>query len=488
MIAFDQATQYRVERKRFDRAWERLRYHEEQQKLWKCTKRFIGVPAGRRSGKTVLAHRKLVRALPILKPWSDPRYFYAAPTEKQAKRLAWKKLLALIPQNWIKGDPHVAELYIETKFGSSIYVVGLDKPQRLEGDGWDGGVVDESCDVKPEAVSLSIGPALGDRFGWLWRIGVPKRQGVGAQDFREFCEKAAKGTDPDEASFSWPSSDIQPQKVLAYYQRNMDPKDYAEQWDASWQKAGGKIFHAYGEHNTTACSFHPNLPLIIGCDFNVDPMAWIFGHLHEGGEYIEWFDELWERDTNTQKCLKLAWEKYGQHTKAGVKFYGDATNKSDHTSASESDYQQIINHKEFKKKRSTVHFLKSNPAKIDRFAACNAVFKNALGDVRCFIDERVKHLRVDVINRGFKKNSNEPDDKGNDSGHASDAMGYPIHILFPIIEQDEVPTVIIKTPKKSGSKSGTRGGNGKGGNGRPSVTAVPMARRGNGRTNRSRRR
>ncbi len=271
-----------LDRKRFKQHWYPLRYHKEQQRLWKSSARFKGCPAGRRSGKTELARRKLVLGLKDLRDWPDPRYFYGAPTEGQAKFLAWDKLLGMIPTNWIDGDPHIAELYIKTKFGSSLHVVGLDKPQRIEGVPWDGGVVDESCDVKPDAIELSIGPALADRMGWLWRIGVPKRQGVGAQNFREFCERAEEGDDPDEDSFSWPSSDIQPPEVLRYYQRHMDPKDYAEQFDASWQKAGGKIFHSYGEYNERACNFHPKLLLIIGCDFNVDPMAWIFGHQFEG--------------------------------------------------------------------------------------------------------------------------------------------------------------------------------------------------------------
>ena len=67
-----------------------LRPHKVQYRLWHCTARFVGVPAGRRSGKTEIAKRRLVLALSQPKPWHDPRYFYGAPTRDQAKRIAWQ--------------------------------------------------------------------------------------------------------------------------------------------------------------------------------------------------------------------------------------------------------------------------------------------------------------------------------------------------------------------------------------------------------------
>ena len=60
--------------------WHVLRHHPEQTRLWNEGKRFAVVPAGRRSGKTEIAKRKLVAGLPEKKKWGDPRYFAAAPT------------------------------------------------------------------------------------------------------------------------------------------------------------------------------------------------------------------------------------------------------------------------------------------------------------------------------------------------------------------------------------------------------------------------
>jgi hypothetical protein len=429
----------------------------------------VGVPAGRRSGKTELSKRKLVESLPVLKPWGDPRYFYAAPTRDQAKLIAWEDLKLMVPPNWVLGEPHESELRIDTKFGSSLHVVGLDKPQRIEGVPWDGGVVDESCDIKPKTVDLTIGPTLVDRNGWLWRIGVPKRFGVGADEFRTFCEaaeremaKAAKEDRiPDIASYTWPSADIQPKEKLRWFQENMDAVDYAEQFDASWQTVSGRIFHAYAEdYNVRSCSFDPKAAMIVGCDFNVDPMCWIMGHPRgrppEG--YIEWFDELHIRNTNTPKTLDALWEKYGRHAQGTISFYGDATGKADKTSASMSDYEHIVNDKRFKGKGATVHFPAANPGRANRFAACNAVLRSASGNVRCFFDPRCEYTLTDIRVRAFKPGTKEPADKG-DVGHPTDAWGYPTYMLYPIVDTKGEAKVIIKRP-------GEKHGNGKGGNGR----------------------
>ena len=464
-------------RKKFEKRWFPLRYHRKQQQLFRSPTRFIGVPAGRRSGKTELAKRKLVMSLKELKPWGDPRYFYGAPTEGQAKRLAWKDLISMIPQSWIYGEPHHSELMIETKFGSTLHVVGLDKPQRIEGDAWDGCVIDESCDIKPKTFDLSVAPALADRLGWCWRIGVPKRHGVGAQEFKSFCEKADKDDDPDEACFSWPSSEIQPAEVLRWYQERMDARDYAEQFEATWQRAAGQVFFAYDpDFNDRACSFDPHKPLFVTCDFNVDPMAWIL--FQETDEIVEVFDEIWARDTNTQATLDVLWNKYGEKMRSSIHFYGDATGKGRHTSASMSDYVQIATDKRFKSKGATVHFPKANPNRSDRFAATNAMFCNAAGRRRMFIDPRVEHLRIDLEMRGFKAGTNEPDDKG-DVGHPTDALGYAIFMRYPIEgKPDGESRVVIRTPGNGKGGNGRNGNGKKNGNGRKRVgRRIPHARR-----------
>jgi len=425
-------------------AWTPFRPHPVQRALWATKDTVAIVPAGRGSGKTELAKRRLIRFLPIKKPWPDPRYFYSAPTRDQAKRIAWRSLKKLMPPEWIK-DISEGELRIETIFGSELFLFGMDKPQRVEGMQWDGGVVDESSDQRPKAFDLSISPALTHREGWCWRIGVPKRTGVGALEYRKVFESALAGDLPGTGAYTWPSGDILTPKQLKWAQDNLDPKDYREQYDAKFENAGGGIFYAYDhDRNCRPCPYRPELPIVVSSDFNVDPMSWCLGHAIENR--IEWFNELFIRDTNTESTLKVLYEKYSDH-QGGFEFYGDASGSARRSSASQSDYLQILNHPGFKKLGRSVHYARGNPRIADRFASCNALFCAASGARRMFVDPRCIHMIDDIRQRSYKAGTCEPADSG-DIGHMTDAMGYAVYSLHPMqihIDPDaEAETVIIR--------------------------------------------
>ncbi len=408
--------------------WEQLNYHAIQSQLWRCEKRVVYVPAGRGSGKTELSCRRLVRYLPIRKPWPDPIYVFAAPTYGQAKRIAWRKILDLIPTGWLK-DVSWTELRVETIFGSVLFLMGLDKPERIEGIQIDGIVTDENSDIKPEAIDKSIVPTLLHRVAWLWRIGVPKRFGVGAVEFRQRYMRAAADEVEDEAGFTWPSSEILPPEKLAYAKRTLNARDYAELFDAKWQTASGGIFHSFdSEYNVRPCQYKPAQPLLVASDFNVNPMCWTL--CHRNGHTIEVFDELFVRDANTRGTLDILFNKY-RHHKGGFQFYGDATGKARKTSANASDYQQISNDARFIKLGRTIHYLNSNPLKADRFATTNNRLCDGTGTRYVFIDESCQHLISDFEMRSFKPGGSEPDDSG-DVGHPSDSIGYLLNRLFPL--------------------------------------------------------
>ncbi len=408
-------------------AWHHMRPHVVQQALWNCTKRFAVVPAGRGSGKTEIAKRKLVKALVCRRPWKDPRFFYGAPTHDQARMIAWDHLKALMPEDWIT-DINESDSTIRTVFGTELRVVGMDKPQRIEGIQWDGCVLDESCDLKPGVFTRNVTPMLTHRNGWCWRIGVPKRTGPSAREYRKFFEDAIAGKEPDAAGFTWPSSDILSQEQLAFAQRLLPLKDYREQFDAQFQTAGGGIYYAFDEKNARPCSYHPELEIIVGSDFNVDPMAWALGH--RVGDTLEWFDEIFVRDANTPEVLTMLWARYSKH-KAGFFFIGDATAQSRSTSAKRTDYDLIQGDVRFRRAGSKVDYPSKNPATADRYACVNAMWKNAEGKHRMFVDPKCTRIIEDMQSCSYRPGSREPE-TGEDLTHMSDAVGYVVHMLFPI--------------------------------------------------------
>jgi hypothetical protein len=409
-------------------AWFQLRPHAEQSRAWRDQHRFVALACGRGSGKTELARRRIVRHLAYKKPWPDPMYFYALPTYAQARRVAWKKIRRLIPDSWVAKSSDTG-MMVETVFGSTLYVVGMDKPQRIEGDQWDGGVIDESSDQKPGVFDLNVRPALSHRNAWCWRIGVPKRTGCGALEFKEFFELGLSGEDPDVSAYSWSSRGVLTESEILSAARQLDARDFAEQYDASWQSVGGLVFWAFDDVlnvSNQMCCYEPSKRIAVGSDFNVNPMCWVIGHREKNELRI--FDEIIIRDTNTRKTLDELFKRYGQHA-SGWDFFGDATGAARRTSASESDYIQIRNDKRFAGAR--VWYPRANPRLADRFAACNALFCNALHERHLFVNPRCKMLIKDLGSRAYKKGTSEPDDYG-DVGHVTDALGYIVHRCWPI--------------------------------------------------------
>jgi hypothetical protein len=412
--------------------WKQLRYHPKQARLWRSISRTVHVTAGRGSGKTEIARRRVCAHLIVRKPWTDPLYFYALPTYGQAKRVAWDPINALIPDSWIKRR-HNSGMIIETVFGSTLFVVGLDNPARIEGVQWDGGVIDESSDQKPGVYGRSVRPALSHRSGWCWRIGVPKRHGPGAKEYKEAFYRGVRQEAGFE-SYTWPSTDILTPAEVAELAATLDPKDFNEQVLGNWETAGGQAFYAFDPDYVMAkVPYRPNALIVVGCDFNVSPMCWCMSHLVTGpyGPELHTFDELFMKDCSTQRALNALHSRYSAH-QSGWLFVGDASSAARKTSATSTDYTQILNDKRFNAK---VRFPKANPPIKDRLASCNALLCNALDQRRCKIDYGCQHLRDDLENRVQKPNG-DFDDHG-DIGHMTDAWGYVIHKLLPMKLQHE---------------------------------------------------
>jgi len=320
-----------------------------------------------------------------------------------------------MPPEWVASISE-SEMVIKTIFGSELHVVGMDKPQRIEGVQWDGGVIDESSDVKPGAFDLSVRPALSHRNGWCWRIGVPKRHGVGALEFRGLFDQ-----DTGWDNYQWPSRDILTSEEIEDAKKMMDAKDFAEQYEASWVRAGGAAFHAFDPvKHVRPCPYRDDKQIIVGSDFNVNPMAWVLMHPVSGG--LEVFDEIWTRDTNTASTLDTLYSRYPDH-KSGWNFMGDATGRARKTAATRSDYIIIKQDERFS---GNVHYPKANPSVKDRLASCNSLFHHD----RVHIDSSCRNLIMDLEFRALD-GTGHPDDSG-DQGHITDAFGYVVHGLFPV--------------------------------------------------------
>lgn len=226
--------------------------------LHQRTKRFTVIVAHRRAGKTYSVIQDLIaRALNFQKKdrttgklFPRPRFAYLCPYKGQAKLVAWQYLI-----DFTKSIPGVkkneTELWVEvpTVAGdmARITLGGADNPDNLRGTYYDGVVLDEYGDMKPDAYSLVLRPALSDRKGWVVFMGTPK----GKNDFYRRWELAQQ--DPNKYfSLRLKASDsgiLDPEEIEAM-KEEMELEEVEQELECSFDAAFRGSF--YGRHIMSA--------------------------------------------------------------------------------------------------------------------------------------------------------------------------------------------------------------------------------------------
>ncbi|MCK4822345.1 hypothetical protein KA005_41665, partial [bacterium] len=227
--------------------------------------RFKVCAAGRRSGKTERAKRKVIKEAFR----QSGLYFFAAPTREQAKKLYWKDLNLFVPKWAVKGQPNKSDLIVPLINDSEIHVIGLDKPQRIEGIPWTGGGIDEIADVKGESLHANILPAFGtpDLDTWCLFYGVPD----GLNHFYDLAE-LGKSNNTEWGYYHWKSSDILTPEKIAAAKARMPAKLYRQEYEASFETASGLIYEDYSNANHTDKTFQSG-EIHWMHDFNFFPMS-----------------------------------------------------------------------------------------------------------------------------------------------------------------------------------------------------------------------
>lgn len=212
--------------------WTKLRPHLLQSAYWRSPKRFNMLPCGRRSGKTELFKRKVIKKAVRGTKFYPSRFFAAAPTNDQAVKIYWQDLKSLSPPDKVVdiSESHHRITYIS---GGEIYVLGMDKPERIEGQPWDGGGMDEYGNMKEKAWTAHVRPALSDRLGWCDFLGVPE----GMNHYYDLYEKAK--ADPTWGVYEWASADILPPEEIEAAKRDLHPLMFEQEY-------GGKFVNFNG--------------------------------------------------------------------------------------------------------------------------------------------------------------------------------------------------------------------------------------------------
>lgn len=403
--------------------------------------RFPLVPAGRRSGKTERFKRFLVKQANAV----VGQYFAAAPTHAQAKKIFWDDLKAFTLSCLHPRKPSESDLIIYLPNGSEIHVIGLDKPQRIEGIPWKGGGIDEFADVKSDAWEANILPALNtvnpldpEYRAWCWLLGVPD----GLNHYYDLCMRAEAKADPNFQVFHWKSAEILPEDVIVAMKHSMSAKQFKQEFEASFETAGGRIYEDYSKANHTDTRIEPHEQLMWMHDQNFTPLSSAIGVRRNGNDLYLLDEIVLTSAVSKQSALEFV-EKFKDHRNKHVLIYGDPAGQAGEKHGHASDYTDIegvlrANGWAFTRKVKPAH-----PAIKDRQNAVRAKIKTADGSISLYVNPHTAPWSdKGLATVQLKEGSTFQEDQSNQYQHITTAIGYCVDAEWPIVKRTATVTTL----------------------------------------------
>lgn len=413
--------------------WYPLKDHPTQLRLISAVSegiRFPLVPAGRRSGKTERFKRFLVKQANRV----VGMYFAAAPTHAQAKKIFWDDLKKFTLSCSHAKRPSESDLIIYLPNGSEIHVIGLDKPQRIEGIPWTGGGIDEFADIKSESWEANIYPALNtvnptrpDYRAWCWLLGVPD----GLNHYYDLCQAAEAGVSDQYQVFHWMTAEIFPD-MAAEAKKIMSLKQYNQEFEASFETANGKIYEDYSKDNYTNAEIEPHEQLHWMHDQNFTPLSSSVAVIRNVDEVFI-LDEIVLISAVSRQSAQEFVEKFKNHKNKHVKIYGDPAGRAGEKHGHNSDYNDIEDVLRANGWTYDRRVKKAHPAIKDRQNSVRAKIKTADGRVSLFVNPKTapwSHKGLATVQ--LQEGSAFQEDQKNQYQHITTAIGYFVDYLYPV--------------------------------------------------------
>lgn len=324
----------------------------------------------------------------------------------------------------------VSEQYIRLKTGAEIHVVGLDKPARIEGQPWRGGIVDEIADIKATAWQENIRPlfdTIGMEDSWCWLIGVPD----GLNHYYDLAEYAKSSGDPEWGFYTWKSSDILSAKAIESAKRQLDPRAFRQEYEASFETASGRVYADYGNDNHTDREFDPNLPIYWCHDFNFTPLSSAICQVVNGKVYC--VGEIILESAVAKESAAEFIDRFGHCKAQTVRIYGDASGHAGEKHGHASDYIEI---RECLKRAGFDNVVmkvpRSNPSIRDGQNSLRAKILNAAGERSFFVNPS----KAKYVDKGLKtvqlKDGSTFQEEDSQYQHVTTALRYMTNVEWPI--------------------------------------------------------
>jgi len=380
------------------------------------SRRFNVLCCGRRWGKSKLGLVQAARAALNGQPagWFSPTYRMLS----EVWREATQRLVD------VTREQSVQERRLVLITGGTLDFWSLDRPDVARGRKYQRIVVDEAAIVPDldRAWQAVLRPTLVDLRGDAWFLSTP-------QGFNEFHTLWSYGQDmerTDWASWRMPTSRNPwiPPDELVEARSSMDAATYAQEFEASFQSRTGLVYYQFSRAGNVAPVADTGGEVLVGMDFNVDPMSAVV--CTRAGDELHVIAEIELRDSGTEEMCQELLRRYAGRA---VRVYPDPSGKSRKTSApvGQTDFTML------KRAGFSVHAPAAAPPIVDRVNEVNAMLCNAKGRRRLFVAPACKRTIACLEQLAYKPDTSVID-KSRGLDHLPDALGYLTHMEFPLRE------------------------------------------------------
>lgn len=410
--------------------WTPLKPHRMQSLLMYHPARFKWCPAGRRSGKTETGKRDAVSSLIVDDGTGPAQILIGAPTYTRVKDIYFEDLRALIPKHWVKRiKESTNELEFRTHWGATIRLVGMNKPQVVEGVPWRKAKFDELADYPAGCFERHILPALSTegKEGSAWMYGVPDEYGPNQREYEKYWEIGLRWPQrPEHCSFWWASTDILSPERIAELAATMDPLTYRQEILGQFVRSGNRAFPSFSPDlhvDDFYAEYSPFLPIDYSLDFGVRPACSLIAQHYKGQVWV--LDEIALPDGSTDVAALAFTERCGERgydLSNGFSIYGDAAGRTPGQNIGVSDYEILRNYFRGNGWNPTFRNLIANPQIKDTVNAVRSKLADYRGVVTLYIHSRCEGL-IDEL-----KSAPWPDKL--DKFHRLAALRYLLYALY----------------------------------------------------------
>lgn len=201
----------------------------------------------------------------------------------------------------------------------------------------------------------------------------------------------------------------------------------------------GLVIKDFSDENIKEITYQPEMDLHISCDFNVDPMCWVFAHKTD--DKVFYFDEIAMENTTTAKACNEFYRRYPNH-KGKIIVNGDVSGDNRSCTSEYTNYV-IINKKLLQFGYDVEIQIKAfNPPIKNRIMAFNSKVRSANGEVCLFVDKKCEKLLYNIYNLKYKEGSSKIDIPTYQQikqskelkflSHPMDAASYLVDFYWPI--------------------------------------------------------